>query len=101
MIASYPINILFGIAYLLPGNLIANARPGSFKDTFFFSIQTLSTVGYGSMYPESLLSQLLVTAEILVGLLLMAILTGLLFARFSRPTARVIFSKVVNYLQLN
>ena len=88
------VNIAFAIAYLLPGNLIANATPGSFKDTFFFSIQTLSTVGYGSMYPESLISQLLVTLEIFVGLLAVAILTGLMFARFSRPTAHIIFSKI-------
>ena len=88
------VNIAFAIAYLLPGNLIANAKPNSFKDTFFFSIQTLSTVGYGSMYPESLISQLLVTFEIFVGLLSVAILTGLMFARFSRPTAHIIFSQV-------
>ena len=88
------VNIFFAFAYISTGDGIANAVPGSFKDTFFFSIQTLSTVGYGSMYPESLYAQLLVTLEILVGLVLMAILTGLMFARFSRPTARVIFSKV-------
>lgn len=88
------INILFACAYLTTGNGIANVQPGSFKDAFFFSIQTLSTVGYGSMYPETLYAQLLVTAEVWVGLLLVAILTGLMFARFSRPTARVLFSQV-------
>lgn len=88
------INLLFAFAYLTTGNGIANAKPGSFKDVFFFSIQTLSTVGYGAMYPQTLYAQILVTIEVMVGLLLLAILTGLMFARFSRPTARVIFSRV-------
>ena len=59
---------------------------------FYFSIQTLSTVGYGSMYPQTLYAQILVTIEVLFGLVLLAILTGLMFARFSKPTAKVIFS---------
>lgn len=88
------INILFACAYLTARNGIANTEPGSFKDAFFFSIQTLSTVGYGSMYPETLYAQILVTLEVWTGLLLVAILTGLMFARFSRPTARVLFSQV-------
>ncbi len=90
----FSINCLFALAYMTTGNGIANAQPGSFKDAFFFSIQTLSTVGYGSMYPESLYAQILVTIEIWTGLLLLTILTGLMFARFSRPTAKVIFSNV-------
>ena len=88
------INILFASAYLTAANGIANTEPGAFKDAFFFSIQTLSTVGYGSMYPETIYAQILVTLEVWIGLLLVAILTGLMFARFSRPTARVLFSKV-------
>ncbi len=88
------INLIFAVAYLTAGEGIANAKPGSFKDAFFFSIQTLSTVGYGSLYPETLYAQILVTIEVWIGLLLVAILTGLMFARFSRPTARVLFSKV-------
>jgi inward rectifier potassium channel len=87
------INIFFAYAYLTV-NGIANTQAGSFKDAFFFSIQTLSTVGYGSMYPETLYAQILVTLEVWIGLLSVAILTGLMFARFSRPTARVLFSKV-------
>ncbi len=95
------INIFFACAYLTTGNGIANTEPGSFKDAFFFSIQTLSTVGYGSMYPETLYAQILVTLEVWAGLLLVAILTGLMFARFSRPTARVLFSKVAVICPLN
>ncbi|MEA5534101.1 ion channel [Crocosphaera sp. XPORK-15E] len=88
------INIIFACAYLTTGEGIVNAKPGSFKDAFFFSIQTLSTVGYGSMYPETLYAQMVVTLEVWTGLLLLTILTGLMFARFSRPTARVLFSQV-------
>ncbi|MEM8779551.1 MAG: ion channel [Cyanobacteria bacterium P01_G01_bin.49] len=90
----FGINVFFACAYLSAGNGIVNTEPGSFKDAFFFSIQTLSTVGYGSIYPETLYAQMLVTLEVWVGLLLVAILTGLMFARFSRPTARVLFSRV-------
>jgi inward rectifier potassium channel len=90
----FGLNLLFTPLYLLAGDGIGNARPGSFKDAFFFSIQTLSTVGYGYLYPKTLTTQILVTVELFVGLLLIAILTGLMFARFSRPTARVLFSEV-------
>ncbi len=88
------VNLLFAFAYLTTGDGIANAESGSFSDPFFFSIQTLSTIGYGAMYPQTLYAQILVTVEVLIGLLLLAILTGLMFARFSRPTARVIFSRI-------
>ena len=88
------VNVLFACAYLVTGNGIANAQPGSFTDAFFFSIQTLFTVGYGSMYPESLAAQILMTIELITGVLLGAMATGLIFARFSQPTARVIFSRV-------
>ncbi|MDJ0712852.1 MAG: ion channel [Prochloraceae cyanobacterium] len=87
-------NILFAFAYLIAGDGIANAKPGSFSDAFFFSVQTMSTIGYGSMYPTTFYTQVLMTIEVLGGTLLVAILTGLIFARFSRPTARLIFSRV-------
>ncbi|ELR99516.1 ion channel [Gloeocapsa sp. PCC 73106] len=87
-------NALFALGYFWIGEGIANAQPGSYRDLFFFSVQTLSTVGYGSMYPETMPTQILVTFEIMVGLVLLAILTGLMFARFSRPTAKVVFSEV-------
>lgn len=88
------VNTLFATAYLITGNGIANAKPGSFTDAFFFSIQTLSTIGYGAMYPQTLLANILMTLEVLVALVFLTILTGLMFARFSRPTARVMFSRV-------
>ena len=87
-------NALFALAYLLGGNSIANAHPGSFIDVFFFSVQTMATIGYGSMYPRTTYANSVVTVEALAGLLGVAMATGLAFARFSRPTARVVFSSV-------
>ncbi len=88
------VNIIFACAYLILEDGIANAEPGSLSDAFFFSVQTMSTIGYGEMYPNRLATEILVTIEVLIGTILVAILTGLIFARFSRPTARVIFSRL-------
>jgi inward rectifier potassium channel len=87
-------NALFALLYLAGGDCIKNARPGSFLDAFSFSVQTMATIGYGAMYPQTDYANLLVSIEALVGLLGVAMATGLMFARFSRPTARVIFSRV-------
>ena len=87
------LNACFATAYaLLPGG-IAGARPGSFSDAFFFSVQTLATIGYGAMYPASLATNLLVAVESTVGILALPLVTGLVFAKFARPTARVLFSR--------
>jgi inward rectifier potassium channel len=88
------INVLFALAYLLDPASIENARPGSFADAFFFSVQTMATIGYGKMVPRTLYANLLVTLEVLVGLFGIAMVTGLMFAKFSRPTARVLFSRM-------
>ncbi|NKB18565.1 MAG: ATP-sensitive inward rectifier potassium channel 10 [Pseudanabaena sp. CRU_2_10] len=88
------INTLFALAYLLGGDCIANAEPGSFLDTFFFSVQTLASIGYGAMYPKTVYANVIVTIEALTGLMGIAVMTGLSFARFSRPTARILFSRV-------
>jgi inward rectifier potassium channel len=87
-------NALFALFYLLQPGAIANARPGSFADAFFFSVQTMATVGYGQMSPATLYANIVVTMETAVGLMFLALATGLVFARFSRPTARVLFSRV-------
>jgi inward rectifier potassium channel len=87
-------NLIFGLLYLYQPGAIANARPGSFADAFFFSVQTMATIGYGEMRPQTLYANLLVTGEVLLGMLGLALATGLIFARFSRPTARVLFSRV-------
>ncbi|MBE9200713.1 MULTISPECIES: ion channel [unclassified Nodularia (in: cyanobacteria)] len=89
------INILFALAYWLGGDCIANAQPGSFLDVFFFSVQTLASIGYGAMYPQTIYANIIVTIEAMVGLMGIAMMTGLAFARFSKPTARVMFSRVV------
>ncbi|KJH70943.1 ion channel [Aliterella atlantica] len=87
-------NALFALAYILGGDGIENARPGNFLDAFFFSVQTMASIGYGAMYPSSTYAHILVTLESLVGLFGVTMATGLMFARFSRPTAKVIFSRV-------
>jgi len=86
-------NALFALAYMALGG-IANARPGSFPDAFFFSVQTMATIGYGVMTPQSGAANLLVTLQALAGGIGLALMTGLVFAKFSRPTSRVRFSKV-------
>lgn len=94
-IVSYvAINTLFALLYLAQENSIKNARPGSFFDAFFFSIQTMATIGYGAMYPQTNYANILVSIEAFVGLIGVALCTGLAFARFSRPTAKVLFSRV-------
>ncbi|HLI78536.1 MAG TPA: ion channel [Candidatus Binataceae bacterium] len=87
------INTIFAIAYMLVHG-IENARPGSFSDAFFFSVQTMATIGYGQLVPTSFAANVLVSIEAFIGLLALAIMTGLIFAKFSRPSARVRFSKV-------
>ena len=64
-----------------------------FSEAFFFSIQTFATIGYGQIGPNGLAANLVVTLEALVGLMYQALATGLLFARFARPTASVLFSR--------
>ena len=88
------LNCLFALFYLLGDGAILNARPGAFSDAFFFSVETLSTIGYGQMSPATLYGNIVMTAEALTGVMLLAVAAGLMFARFSRPTARVVFSKV-------
>ncbi|TAH15616.1 MAG: ATP-sensitive inward rectifier potassium channel 10, partial [Oscillatoriales cyanobacterium] len=87
-------NSLFALAYLAGGDCIANARPGSFKDAFYFSVQTMATIGYGAMYPRTEYANTIVAIEAFFGLWGVAMVTGLAFSRFSRATARVIFSRV-------
>src|SRR5258707_9151870 len=86
------INGLFAILYLLDRDGIAGARPGNFSDAFFFSVQTLGSLGYGTMAPRGLYANTVAMAETFVGLFNLAIATGLMFARISRPTARILFS---------
>ncbi len=86
------INMGFALLYMLGGSAIANARPGAFSDAFFFSIETLATVGYGVMAPVTLYGHVISAVEIVTGMAFTAIVTGLLFVRFSRPKARIVYS---------
>jgi len=88
------INLFFATLYVLGEGGIANAQPGSFADAFFFSVQTFASIGYGAMYPQSVYVHIVVTCQAVVSLISIALLTGLSFARFAQPTARVLFSRV-------
>ena len=88
------INTFFAFLYLMgPEGSIANSAPNSFWDMFFFSVQTLDSIGYGAMYPTTGYANAIVTIEAMIGLVGIAVITGLAFARFSNPTARVRFTK--------
>jgi inward rectifier potassium channel len=85
-------NALFAFLFWLGGQDITNARPGSYVDAFWFSVQTYATIGYGGMSPATSYAHVLVTLEAFVGMMAMALGTGIVFAKFSRPTARIVFS---------
>jgi inward rectifier potassium channel len=87
------VNLFFAFVYAVGDEPVANARPGSLSDLFFFSVETTSTVGYGDMHPQTLYGHVVATGENFIGLVMLAVMTGLVFARFSRPRARLIFAK--------
>ncbi len=87
-------NVLFAFLYLAAGDGVEKMRSGSFSDAFFFSVQTMATIGYGAMYPKTLFANILVAIEALLGLLGVSMGSGLVFARFSLPKARVMFSHI-------
>ena len=92
------VNMLFALAYfsLGPGHLLggdASTESGRFFNDFFFSAHTLSTVGYGTIAPKSLESNIVASVESIVGVLGFAVATGLLFGRVSRPSAKIGFSQ--------
>ena len=96
------LNLLFAALYSLQQDSIAGSTGGHwFFDCFFFSIQTLATVGYGHMYPQTLYGHIVSTIEIMTGVFLLAVMTGLIFVRFSRPIARVVFSQSIVIAPLN
>jgi len=88
------LNLLFAGLYLAGGDGIEGARADSFADAFFFSVETLSTVGYGVRSPKTAWANALVTLEVLLGLLGFALVAGLVFAKFSLPSSRIAFSRV-------
>jgi inward rectifier potassium channel len=86
------VNLVFATLYTIVPGAITNARPGNFIDAFFFSFETLATVGYGEMFPGGLYGHIISCAEIVCGLAFTAILMGLTFVRFSRPRAKFVFA---------
>ena len=90
-------NVVFASLYWLAGSdALAGASTAPlarFEDCLFFSVQTLATIGYGRLVPHTRIANVLVALEALVGLLGFAVLSGLLFARFTRPTAKIVFSR--------
>src|SRR6266513_2155016 len=96
------LNLLFAALYSFQQDSIAGTTGGHwFYDCSFFSVQTLATAGYGHMYPQTLYAHIISTIEIMTGIFLLAVMTGLIFVRFSRPIARVVFSRSIVIAPLN
>ena len=88
------LNAIFGFLYSLGHEPIANAAENGALAYFYFSIETLATVGYGDMHPQTNYGHLIATVEIFTGMSFLAVMTGLIFARFSRPRARFVFANI-------
>jgi len=96
------LNLVFALFYSVDHNSVAGTTTSEwFLDCFFFSVQTLATVGYGHMYPQTIYAHIVSTIEIMTGVFLLAVMTGLIFVRFSRPIARVVFSRSMVIASLN
>ncbi len=89
------VNAGFATLYYFGGDTILNARPGSYIDAYLFSFQTSTTIGYGYLLPKTGYTHAVVMLDVFSGLIFVATLTGLVFARFARPRASVLFSKNV------
>ncbi len=89
------LNLGFAVLFALRPGAVHNAAPGSLLDALFFSLETMSTVGYGEMYPETMYAHSVVSLEIVVGFLMVPLATGLIIAKFTLPMARVMFSRNV------
>ena len=95
VVAYVAFNLMFALAYLAcgPGALRGDESRNPFFQALFFSIETYSTIGYGNIVPTTHAANVLVGIEAFAGLISVAMATGLLFARFSRPTAAIIYSR--------
>jgi inward rectifier potassium channel len=87
-------NLMFALLYRLSPGCIANENPVGYWGDFFFSAETLATVGYGDMHPQTLYGHVVAIVEIFIGIMSLALVTGLMFARFSRPRARFLFARL-------
>ena len=95
------LNLIFALAYFAGGACIAELPPYSFAGAFFFSVETLATVGYGHMHPATTYGHMVVTLELMTGMFWTAVITGLIFVRFSRPMARILFSECMAVAPVN
>ena len=86
-------NLIFAALYQIQPGDVANLNPGGYWGRFFFSVETLATVGYGDMHPQTVYAHIIASVEIFFGLMGVALITGMMFARFSRPTARILFAR--------
>jgi inward rectifier potassium channel len=89
----FVLNLLFAGIYTLQAEDVANLNPPGYWGRFFFSVETLATVGYGDMHPQTVFAHIVASIEIFIGLMSIALITGMMFARFSRPTARFLFAR--------
>ncbi len=92
VLAEICLNAIFAVLYWIEPGSVANTRSGSFLDHFFFSLETLATVGYGVMAPATTYGHVISAIEIVTGVAFTAIVTGLVFGRFSRPKAKIIYA---------
>jgi inward rectifier potassium channel len=86
-------NLLFAAIYSLQPNDLANLNPPNYWGRFFFSFETFATIGYGDMHPQTVFAHIVASIEAFLGLISLALITGMMFARFSRPTARFLFAQ--------
>lgn len=85
-------DVFFGFFYYVVPGCVANLNPPGFAGAFFFSVETFATVGYGDMHPQTIYGHGVAMVEIFMGLMSLALITGIMFARFSRPKARFLFT---------
>jgi inward rectifier potassium channel len=87
------LNLIFAALYLLVPGAVQNLKSGDLLSAFFFSLETLATVGYGEMAPVTLYGHAVSAIEIIIGMVFTAIMTGLLFVRFSKPESKILFAE--------
>ena len=85
-------NAVFALFYWVGNQPVSNVPGGAYIDYLYFSIETLSTAGYGDMHPQTHYGHFIATVELFTGIFSMSLMTGLIFARFSRPSARLLFA---------
>ena len=86
-------NAVFALLYWLGDQPVSNVPRGAYIDYLYFSIETLSTAGYGDMHPQTHYGHFIATIELFTGIFSMSLMTGLIFARFARPNARLLFAE--------